>query len=140
MRVVHELDRDEAVRRLRRAHLGVLAFCWDGEVHALPVNIGVDDGHVWFRAGGGTKQAAAAAGTRMAVHVHETVLVDHDGWSVTARGHAEVHGTGPADGLLPQVRPWAEESRDAPWVRIPLDRVDGRHLAPVPHQGRRVPP
>jgi len=129
MRIIRDLSFEEAGRRLRRAHLAVLAFTWDDEIHVMPVNVGVDRNAVWFRAVAGVKLDAATAGIRMAVHIHDSDVVEHGGWSVTARGAAVVDPDGPTTGLLPQVRPWIEPARGGAWVRIPIDRLDGRELA-----------
>ncbi len=75
---------------------------------------------------------AARAGVRMAACIHDSDVIEHGGWSVTARGQAEVVPEGPGHSLIRNVRPWSDTARDAMWVRIRFDRLDGRELSSDP--------
>lgn len=112
--------------------MAVVCFSWEDEIHAMPVNIGVDATSVWLRSNDGVKLEAACAGVRMAVCIHDSDVLEHAGWSVTVRGPAEVVPEGPLQPLLRQVRPWYTTARNAAWIRVSLDRLDGRELAPGP--------
>ena len=68
----------------------------------------------------------------MAFEVDESRSLVHSGWSVLVRGRAELV-TDEADLAhlrAGPLRPWAWGARSS-WVRIALDVVSGRRIAPV---------
>jgi Pyridoxamine 5'-phosphate oxidase len=66
------------------------------------------------------------------LEVDESRSLVHSGWSVLVRGRAELV-TDEADLAhlrAGPLRPWAEGARSS-WVRIVLDVVSGRRIAPI---------
>ncbi len=106
-----------------------VSFWHEDEIHAMPVNIMVRDGQIWFRTRpDGVKLRAAAANVRMAVAVTPPPDgLDHLGVSATARGPSRL-AEPPVGGIT--VRPWAPDARDGAWVCVDVDTVVGRRLAP----------
>lgn len=124
-----ELPPAECWTRLAAEYTVLVCFAHDGDVHAMPVNACVRDRQVWFRTTEGVKLRAARAGTRMAVVVERHDDLDHHGWSICARGVAEVDPDGPPARGGPIVRPWRRGARDGTWVRVAVDTITGRQLA-----------
>lgn len=118
----------ECWTRLAAEYTALLAFCDDGDVHVMPINLGIQDQQVWFRTAEGTKLRAARDGARMAVSVQHHMDLDHGGWSVTVRGPATVEAEGPPVRGAPPVRPWVLDAREGQWVRVAVDTITGREL------------
>ena len=114
---------------LGRAVTAQVAFWHEDDIHAMPVNIMVRDGQVWFRTRtGGVKHRAASASARMAISVAVvTTGPDHLGVSATVRGPARL-AEPPPGGIT--ARPWAPEARAGVWVCVDVCTVEGRQLAP----------
>lgn len=124
-----ELAPDECRSLLGHRHLGRLAFIERELPVILPVNYVLDDGAVVFRTDAGSKLDAAVQGTPVAFEVDGVNEIDRTGWSVLARGHAElVSDPETLDRLrrLPLV-PWAPGAKPN-YVRVAADEVTGRRI------------
>lgn len=124
------LSEAECRAALADAYTLVLAFCWDGEIHAMPVNARLVGDAVWLRSAPGVKLAAARARARMAVCGFGVDELHHRGWSATARGVARVSDERPPDAPA-AVRPWFEDAAEGAWIRIDVDETAGRALGPA---------
>lgn len=129
MPALAEMSATACWEHLAAAYTVTLCFAHDGDLHAMPMNTHVHDGAVWVRAASTVACRAAEDRQRMAVTVGEHDLIDHTGWSVTARGPAAVVPDGPPSEGDPPLRPWRAEAREGgTWIRIDIDTITGRRL------------
>jgi nitroimidazol reductase NimA-like FMN-containing flavoprotein (pyridoxamine 5'-phosphate oxidase superfamily) len=133
--VVHlvELDEAECLRLLARGMIGRVVLTDSALPAAQPVTYLLDGEEVLFRTGGGSKLAAAAQGAVVAFEVDEIDPSTRQGWTVLGVGEAyEV--------LVPRRLAELAERMPAPWapgrtahtIAVPLQRLTGRRLVPVP--------
>ncbi len=126
------IERHECVALLRHVHVGRVAVVSEGEPLVLPVNFVVDDdGSIVFRTAEGTKFDACVNRARVAFEVDQIDVRNHAGWSVLARGNAEVI-TDPTELARMRRLPLI------PWSRAPKPHFV--RLAPDVISGRRIPP
>jgi nitroimidazol reductase NimA-like FMN-containing flavoprotein (pyridoxamine 5'-phosphate oxidase superfamily) len=127
------LDRAECVELLTHgSFVGRLGLVVDGRPLVLPVNYMVDRDTIVFCTAAGTKLNAIVGGADVAFEVDESRSLVHSGWSVLVRGRAQLV-TDEADLAhlrAGPLRPWARGARSS-WVRIALDVVSGRRIAPI---------
>jgi nitroimidazol reductase NimA-like FMN-containing flavoprotein (pyridoxamine 5'-phosphate oxidase superfamily) len=128
------LSTDECYERLRHAPVARLGFVDAGDVVVLPVNITVDGRSIVFRTGHGSKMSSAAMQSPVCVEIDGWDDLAHTGWSVLARGFAElVLDDESIDRFetLP-VRPWASPELRNQWVRVVVEEISGRRIVNTP--------
>jgi nitroimidazol reductase NimA-like FMN-containing flavoprotein (pyridoxamine 5'-phosphate oxidase superfamily) len=125
-----EVPRGECVTLLRGASFGRLGVSIDAVPAILPVLIALHDDSVVFQTVPGTKLAAAASNTVVALEVDDFDPERREGWSVLVRGIASVITD-------PERRAQACDLLDGSWivdgsaqhlVSVSLDLVTGRRL------------
>jgi len=124
------LDLDDCYRRLEREPVGRLGFVDQGEPVILPVNFAVDGRSLVFRTGHGSKLAAAIMQRPVCLEVDGWDAVEHEGWSVLAKGTAEEvvdEATIEHFQTLP-VQPWSSPELRVHWVRVLPSEVSGRRI------------
>ena len=124
------LSFDDCLDRLRRTHLGRIAFVSAGESVILPVNHALDGDMVVFRTKPGSKMDIAVASGNVAYEIDGYDDTLQTGWSVLVKGTAEVvyeaTETARYDGL--GLRSWADPAATGQWVRIRPVEVTGREI------------
>jgi nitroimidazol reductase NimA-like FMN-containing flavoprotein (pyridoxamine 5'-phosphate oxidase superfamily) len=124
-----ELSAAECWELLGSAPIARVAWTTTAGPAVVPVNHVVADGTVRFRTAAYTALATKVDAELVAI---EADAVDPDtrtGWSVVARGRAEVRYDGGRDELaLPE--PWAAGSRHT-LVVVEVTEISGRRLAPA---------
>jgi uncharacterized protein len=125
----HILEVEECWALLEARHLGRLAFVDQDGPMVLPINYVVVDGVVIFRTDAGSKLDAAVRGDRLALEVDGFDGLEQIGWSVVARGRAELVTDGAELGLLqglPLVS-WAPGLKPI-YVRLSASVVTGQRI------------
>lgn len=100
----------------------------DGPV-VIPVNFVVDGSSIYVRTPIYSALAQNADAERVALEVDRLDEATRSGWSVLARGRAEVRYGDPFDGGGPELKPWPRGPRSATVV-IAVDDITGRRLLP----------
>ena len=128
-----ELDEAECLRLLASGMIGRVVFTDSALPAAQPVTYLLDGEEVLFRTGGGGKLAAAARGAVVAFQVDEIDPSTRTGWTVLGVGEAyEVLVPRRLAELADRMPvPWAP-GRTAHTIAVPLQRLTGRRLVPVP--------
>lgn len=124
------LDSNECWELLATAAVGRVAFVDAGEPVILPVNHAVVGHTIAFLTTRGSKLNAAAMSRPVAFEVDEWDADARAGWSVLARGIAElVYDDDEIAGFEASgLQPWATAVERADWVRIRVDELSGRRL------------
>lgn len=124
-----ELDRGECLRLLATGVIGRVVFTDAALPAAQPITYLLDCDEVIFRAGGGSKLAAATRHAVLAFEADEITGPTLTGWSVLGVGQA-YQVTDP-DRLAELARrppvPWVPADT-ADTIAIPLQRLTGRRL------------
>lgn len=122
---------DDCLDRLRRTHLGRIAFVSAGEAVILPVNHALDGDMVVFRTKPGSKMDVAVASGNVAYEIDGYDDTTQRGWSVLVKGTAEMvyepTETARYDSL--GLRSWADPAATGQWVRIRPVEVTGREIS-----------
>jgi hypothetical protein len=122
-----DIPEDECWELLAATTVGRIAWCEAGGPVVLPVNIAVHDGAIWMRTRAHSAMAAHTNHGEIAVQVDEADEFNRSGWSVLARGHAELvaYALGPASMGDPD--PWPEGARPL-LIKLEPATVTGRRL------------
>lgn len=120
----HELTPDECRSLLASRPVGRLAFWGPDGPTVLPVNHVLGEDGIRFRASPYGSIARFGGGEVVAFEVDETDDFTESGWSVLARGVAEVV-LGPVSG--PQPEPWPEGVKSV-LVRVRPETLTGRRV------------
>ena len=123
------LDEAECRRLLASSRLGRVAVNMAALPAIFPVNFVVEDDHIVFRTGTGTKLEAATRHAVVAFECDQVDALEHEGWSVMAIGQAElVTDASEVERLahLP-LTPWAGGERTS-IVRLPIELISGRRI------------
>ena len=126
------LSFDDCLERLSLASVGRIGFIDGGSPAILPVNFALTGLSIVFRAGYGSKLSSATALKKVCFEIDAWNSLDHTGWSVLAKGFAgEVVAEEEIEQLsrLP-VRPWSHPELREIWVRIVIEELTGRRIAP----------
>jgi uncharacterized protein len=128
-----ELDEAQCLRLLAGSKIGRVVFTDAALPAAQPVTYFLDGEEVVFRTGGGSKLAAATRGAVVAFQVDEFDSSTRTGWTVLGVGEAyEVLVPRRLAELAERMpEPWAP-NRTAHPIAVPLQRLTGRRLVPVP--------
>lgn len=143
-----DLSEQECRTLLGAGILGRLALCTPDGPHIVPVNYAVAEGAVYVLTTPYSLLGTAVVGGRAPVLAFEVDHADHDrhhGWSVVARGPAEVvEDPGEVARLRADLvpRPWAEGQRTLlvrlRWRELTGRRVGEVDLADLPVQRRTL--
>lgn len=125
-----EMSRDEAESLLRAGVVGRIALTAADGPHIVPVNYSVVDDAVIIRTTPYSLLGSAVRGALLAFEIDQIDHEEHHGWSVVARGRAQV--VTDADELRHieetwPPRPWAAGMKPTV-VRLPWDEISGRKL------------
>jgi nitroimidazol reductase NimA-like FMN-containing flavoprotein (pyridoxamine 5'-phosphate oxidase superfamily) len=120
----------ECFRLLGSVPVGRIGFMAEGEVLVLPVNFRVDGQDVVFRTAVGSKLSTMEVGHYVCFEVDSYDAAARTGWSVVARGLAEVESDAEcarldADGI----ESWGAAGKNCVWVRIRPTSITGRRIA-----------
>jgi nitroimidazol reductase NimA-like FMN-containing flavoprotein (pyridoxamine 5'-phosphate oxidase superfamily) len=128
-----ELDEAACLRLLAGSEIGRVVFTDAALPAAQPVTYLLDGEEVVFRTAGGSKLAAAARGAVVAFQVDQIDPGTRTGWTVLGVGEAyEVVVPDRLAELAERMpAPWAPQ-RTAHTIAVPLQRLAGRRLVPVP--------
>ncbi|CAN5212087.1 hypothetical protein BH09ACT12_BH09ACT12_00870 [soil metagenome] len=128
MAAVTNLSYSECEVLLRAGVFGRLALVTPDGPDIVPLNYRVIDNAVMVCTAADTLLARCAGGASVAFEVD---LVDHErwrGWSIVAKGTAEVvEGSEPRGSHFNRPRPWADGDRNV-WIRLPWTSLSGRQL------------
>ncbi len=126
------LSPDECFRLLRQTAVGRIGFVERGGPVILPVNFAVDGRAAVFKSGVGSKLSAAMMQEPVCLEVDDWDTLSHTGWSVLARGVADVvleeDETDRLDRL--PVQPWTRPDVRWHWVRVMIEDMTGRRILP----------
>jgi hypothetical protein len=130
-----ELTIEECWALLGTASVGRIAWSTNRGPEVIPVNFALDGHDVHIRTGGYSAMAQKVDVERVALQVDQVDEQAHTGWSVLARGRAEVRYGEPTG--APMVTPWPDGPRSATVV-IAIDEISGRRLDAVDDTERDV--
>lgn len=124
------LDHDTCWRLIASTPIGRVAVVDAGEPAVFPVTHAVDAHTIVFRTADGAKLGAASMERPVTFEVDDYHVTDRSGWSVLAKGTAEIVLDVDDVARLDQLglEPWADAIRRAQWVRIRVNEVTGRRL------------
>lgn len=127
---IESLAREECLQLLRIAQVGRVGVSSGTLPIILPVNFAVLDGGIVFRTAGGTKLAAAAAGTVVAFEVDHYGPDGRSGWSVLVQGVARTLDSAEQRAAADEadLESWATGSSADHLVCIDLQVVTGRRF------------
>jgi nitroimidazol reductase NimA-like FMN-containing flavoprotein (pyridoxamine 5'-phosphate oxidase superfamily) len=126
-----DLDERECRELLSQHLVGRVAWCHptDGP-SVLPVNYRFDGLHIVFRTSPHTDLARHFSQGRAAFQIDEFDEFTQSGWSVMARGQAEVVPWDEVPEPDQRPSPWVAGSRNI-YVRIAVERLTGRRVLPA---------
>lgn len=120
-----DLSTEQCWEQLRNATVGRIAWSTVRGPVVLPVNFGIEVHAVHIRTRGCSEMVRKVDAERVAFEVDGLDEQTHTGWSVLARGLAEVRYDGRSAG--PEVHPWPGGSRSTTVV-ISVDEISGRRI------------
>ncbi len=124
------LPADECLRRLAGESVGRLGFVHAGGVDILPVNHLVRDGGIYFRTTWGSKLQAVANGETVAFEADRLQADSRTGWSVVARGRAELVEDAALRRTLDagDLHTWAPMAENPFWIVLRIEQITGREI------------
>jgi nitroimidazol reductase NimA-like FMN-containing flavoprotein (pyridoxamine 5'-phosphate oxidase superfamily) len=124
---LHVLDEDACWPMLTRQVFGRVGVVDDGEVVVLPVNAGVAERRIVFRAAAGSTLARHGDGAAVSFEVDHVDVVAESGWSVLVKGTLRDITGAPETGAWDDVdlHAWAPPPHDR-WMIIQPRLVTGR--------------
>lgn len=132
-RDIVELSDAECWAHLRDSRVGRIAWTTTRGPVVVPVNLSVDGRLVRIRTSARSEMVAKVDAERVAVQVDDFDEVRRSGWSVLARGLAEVRYHA-ADGPDPDT--WPTGPRPV-LVVVAVDEISGRQVGPAAGQTSR---
>ena len=126
-----DLDEEECRDLVSQHLIGRVAWCHptDGP-SVLPVNYRFDGRHIVFRTSPHTDLARHFSKGRAAFQIDEFDEYTQSGWSVMARGQAEIVPWDEVPEPDQRPSPWVAGSRNV-YIRIDVDRLTGRRVLPA---------
>jgi len=121
-----DLSTEQCWEQLRNATVGRIAWSTVRGPVVLPVSFGIEVHAVHIRTRGCSEMVRKVDAERVAFEVDGLDEQTHTGWSVLARGLAEVRYGGSTG---PGVQPWPAGSRSTTVV-ISIDDISGRRIGP----------
>lgn len=127
----------ECVRHLQGAEIARVAYVVDGAVQMYPVNYAWDGEAMIFRCGP-ESHMARAAGREFVAEIDGIDSRNHQGWSVIARGRADIVDPDKTPQLAQRLTtlalyPWANGTRDV-WLRMIPAPLTGRRVTRAPRE------
>jgi nitroimidazol reductase NimA-like FMN-containing flavoprotein (pyridoxamine 5'-phosphate oxidase superfamily) len=125
-----DLNRDECVRMLRAGVAGRVALTTPTGPHIVPVNYTIIDDATVLRTTPYSILGTYGRGTMLAFEIDHFDVEHRHGWSVVARGRAQLVDDAAELEEINRVwpaRPWARGQRNLV-LRIPWAEVSGRRL------------
>ncbi|CAI9407652.1 pyridoxamine 5'-phosphate oxidase family protein [Nocardioides sp. T2.26MG-1] len=122
-----DLPADECWQLLTTTPVGRIAWTTSTGPEVIPVNFAVDGRTIKIRTAAYSAMVQKADAERVAFQVDRIDEDTHTGWSVLARGRAEVRYGDPEEPTGPE--PWVRGPRSATVV-IDVDEITGRWLNP----------
>jgi nitroimidazol reductase NimA-like FMN-containing flavoprotein (pyridoxamine 5'-phosphate oxidase superfamily) len=122
-----DLPPDECWQLLTTTPVGRIAWTTATGPEVIPVNFAVDGRTIKIRTAAYSAMVQKADAERVAFQVDRIDEDTHTGWSVLARGRAEVRYGDPEEQTGPE--PWVRGPRSATVV-IDVDEITGRWLNP----------
>lgn len=123
-----DLSAEECWELITTMPVGRIAWSTSTGPVVVPVNFSVDGRSIKIRTAAYSSMVQKADVERVAFEVDHIDEATHTGWSVLARGRAEVRYGEPDDGTGPE--PWPRGPRSATVV-IDVDEITGRWLNPA---------
>ena len=121
-----DLSPEECWELLRGTPVGRIAWTTPDGPEVVPINLAVEEQTVLVRTAAYSALAQRVDAERVAVQVDHLDAETHTGWSVLARGVAEIeYGESREQGP----EPWAAGTRRT-LIAIRIDTVSGRRLLP----------
>jgi hypothetical protein len=126
-----DLDEEECRDLVSQHLIGRVAWCHptDGPT-VLPVNYRFDGRHIVFRTSPHTDLARHFSQGRAAFQIDEFDEYTQSGWSVMARGKADLVPWDEVPEPDQRPSPWVAGSRDV-YIRIAVERLTGRRVLPA---------
>ena len=126
-----DLDEEECRDLVSQHLIGRVAWCHptDGP-SVLPVNYRFDGRHIVFRTSPHTDLARHFSNGRAAFQIDEFDEYTQSGWSVMARGQAEIVPSDEVPEPDQRPSPWVAGSRNF-YIRIAVERLTGRRVLPA---------
>jgi hypothetical protein len=126
-----DLDEEECRDLVSQHLIGRVAWCHptDGPT-VLPVNYRFDGRHIVFRTSPHTDLARHFSQGRAAFQIDEFDEYTQSGWSVMARGQADLVPSDEVPEPDQRPSPWVAGSRDV-YIRIAVERLTGRRVLPA---------
>jgi len=126
-----DLDEEECRELVSQHLIGRVAWCHptDGPT-VLPVNYRFDGRHIVFRTSPHTDLARHFSQGRAAFQIDEFDEYTQSGWSVMARGKADLVPWDEVPEPDQRPSPWVAGSRDV-YIRIAVERLTGRRVLPA---------
>jgi nitroimidazol reductase NimA-like FMN-containing flavoprotein (pyridoxamine 5'-phosphate oxidase superfamily) len=123
-----DLSAEECWELITTTPVGRIAWSTSTGPVVVPVNFSVDGRSIKIRTAAYSSMVQKADVERVAFEVDHIDEATRTGWSVLARGRAEVRYGEPDDGTGPE--PWPRGPRSATVV-IDVDEITGRWLNPA---------
>jgi uncharacterized protein len=123
---LRDLSAPECWELLAGAPVGRIIWSTATGPEVVPVNFTSDGSTIRIRTAAYSALVQKVDAERVAFEVDSISETDHSGWSVVARGQAEIR-YGADDGPTPE--PWAAGSRHTT-IAIAVDHITGRRLLP----------
>lgn len=120
---------DECWKLLGDTPVGRVAFLEAGEPMVLPVNHAVDGHCILFRTFRGSLLHEALMAQAVAFQVDGFDALERTGWSVLARGVADL-AEDPERLEDLELHPWADSVDRDDWVQIRVEEITGRRIVP----------
>lgn len=124
------LGPEECFELLDKAAVGRVGFIDQGGPVILPVNFAMDGRSPVFKTAEGSKLAAAMVQKPIALEIDDWDPVTHTGWSVLAKGVADLILDDDEIAELDKlpVQPWTRPDLRHHWVRILVEEMTGRRI------------
>jgi uncharacterized protein len=128
---VYSLSERECRELLATRSFGRVGVTSGGLPVILPIRYAYDQNAITFRTGSGTKLRAAAQGDVLAFEVDAYDDETKEGWSVLVLGRASVLTTEHEHDGLPTLDPTETGGLNNHYVRLGLELITGRRIAPT---------
>jgi uncharacterized protein len=126
-----DLDEEECRDLVSQHLIGRVAWCHPSDgPSVLPVNYRFDGRHIVFRTSPHTDLARHFSQGRAAFQIDEFDEYTQSGWSVMARGRADMVPSYEAPEPDQRPSPWVAGSRNV-YIRIAVERLTGRRVLPA---------
>ena len=124
------LEPDQCFELLRHTAVGRVGFIDQGGPVILPVNFAMDGHSPVFKTAHGSKLSAAMVQKPICLEIDSWDLMGHIGWSVLAKGVADLIMDDDEIERLEQlpVQPWTRPDLRHHWIKILVEETTGRRI------------